>query len=155
MRKLKLFAGLLICILLLNACSSDDDNNQHTIDELLTANSPWTFNYYEMINIIDAGNSSFTQEDIENETNISNSDVTVTFNEDGSGSSFTPGEGTDSWDWEIINNNQLKIIFDGGETSIFENFNVTSSQLTIETESVSFDPVAIFEVSHYGKFYYD
>jgi len=156
MKKLNLLLIIFIVLSIL-ACSSDDNNDtQFSKEELLIQNSPWTFNHYEMINIVDAGNSDFTQTDIETDINQVVSGNVLTFNSNGTGSSFTPGEGTDTWQWEIINNNQLKILFDGTtESSTFENLNVSSSQLVIESESVSYDAVVGFEVLHYGKFFYE
>ncbi len=154
MKKLNLLLTIIIGLSILS-CSSSDDHPQLSMSELLTQNSPWTFNHYEMINIIDAGNSSFAQSDVENSINQSNSGNIVTFNEDGTGSSFLPNEGTDNWQWEIVNDNQLKLTYDSGDVEIFENISVSSSQLFIEIESVVFDEIAIYEVTHYGKYFYD
>jgi hypothetical protein len=157
MKKLNLFFTILF-ITLIFSCSSDDNNaTELSITELLVQNSPWTFNHYKLINIIDSGNSDFTQADIENDINQNVGGNVLTFDEDGSGSSFLPEEGTDTWQWEIINSNQLKITYDGGngESDTFENISVSTSQFTVESESVSFDEVALFEVLHYGKFFYE
>jgi len=137
------------------SCSSDDDTVLSK-EEILVQNSPWTFNHYEMINIIDAGNSDFTQTDIESDINQVVSGTILIFNSDRTGSTFTPGEGTDTWDWEILNDADLKISYDGTtDSDTFENLSITSSQLIIEAESVSFDEVALFEVLHYGKYFYE
>ncbi|NCO64935.1 MAG: hypothetical protein COZ17_13945 [Flavobacteriaceae bacterium CG_4_10_14_3_um_filter_33_47] len=155
MKKQNLLLAIIIGFLSL-ACSSDNnDEPQLSIKDLLTQGSPWTFNHYEMINIIDAGSSNFTQTDIQNDVNSRENGTVITFNQNGTGSVFIPNEGTDNWDWEIINGNQLKLTFDGINSDILENLNVSSNQLIIETESVSYDEDVQYEVLHNGKYYYE
>lgn len=144
-----------IAILFIVACSSDDDNSQLSVTDLLTQNSPWTFNHYEMATIIDAGGSDFTQQDIENDIDQANNGAFVTFNNDGIGSNFSPEEGIDTWEWEIVNTNDIMITFESGNTETLENFSVTSSKFSFEGEFITFDPVVDFEVLHYGKFIYN
>ena len=154
MKNLNLFIRLLVGFLVLS-CSSDDDNEpQVLMEELLINGSPWTFDHYELISIIDSGNSNYTQTDIENYTDDSQNGNIVIFKSDGTGSSSLPNEGTDNWGWEIVNNNQLKLNFGSGESDILENITVTSSQMVIEEQSVSYDESVQYEVLHYGKLIY-
>ena len=81
--------------------------------------------------------------------------LSLTFNPDGSGFTSSVGEPNENWEWEIISNNQLKIIYDGGEFEIFNNLNVTSTILKMELESVTYDSDANYEVSHYGIYHFD
>jgi hypothetical protein len=155
MKKLNLVLGILIGLMIFSCSSDSNDEPQLTLEELLIQGSPWTFSHYEMLNIIDAGNSSFDQADIENDINQNNNGEIVTFNNDGTGSDFIPNHGTDLWNWEIINGNQLKITFDGGNSDVIENISTTSSQMIIEIESVSYDEQAQYEVLHNGKYIYE
>jgi len=155
MKKLNLILGILIGFTILS-CSSDNDSNdpESTMSELLIQGSPWTFDHYEMVNIIDAGNSNFTQTDIENDVNLRENGITLTFNQNGICLVTIPNYGTDNWNWEIANSNQLKLTFEGAYTNIFENLNVSSNQLIFEGQSVSYDVSVQYEVMHYGKYYY-
>ncbi len=156
MKNLTIF--YLLISLVLTSCSSDNSNdNQQSITDLIVQNSPWTFNHYQLLDIVDAGNSTMTQQEIENDVDTSLIDYTLTFNQDGSGNTYLPNEGTETWQWEILTNNQLKITYDNsnGENDIYNNLNVTSSELTIEYQSVTFDSNATYEVLHNGIFYFE
>ena len=59
MKKLNLFIGLLIGLMIFSCSSDNNDEPQLTVEELLVQGSPWTFDHYEMINIIDLGNSNY------------------------------------------------------------------------------------------------
>ncbi len=158
MKKLNLLLSILIGLTILS-CTSDDDNDspQTSMSELLTQNSPWTFNHFEMINIIDSGNSNFTQQDIETNINQEVNGQTVGFNSDGTGYTTIQGNVESNWEWEIVNGNQLKIIFDlaNNETEVYENFSVSSTELVLDYQAVSYDENAMYEVLHYGKYFYD
>ena len=157
MKKLNLLLGILIVLSNLS-CTNDNDTNQlQTSSELLVQNSPWTFNHFEMTNIIDLGNSNLTQQDIETNINQEVAGQTVSFNENGTGFASIQGTVESNWEWEIVNGNQLKIIFDVtyNEFEIYENFSVTSTELVLDYEAVTYDENAMYEVLHYGKYYYD
>ncbi len=110
-----------------------------------------------MTNIIDLGNSNLTQQDIETNINQEVAGQTVSFNENGTGFASIQGTVESNWEWEIVNGNQLKIIFDVtyNEFEIYENFSVTSTELVLDYEAVTYDENAMYEVLHYGKYYYD
>jgi hypothetical protein len=159
MKKLNLLLGIIIGLTILS-CSSDDnnDNEELSMSELLTQNSPWTFDHYEMLSILDSGNSDLTQTEIENETDIAYAGQVLTFNSDGTGNATFPSDQEDDneiWQWQIINENQLQLTFDGGQTSILENITVSNSQLTIQIESVTYDEDVTYEVLHLGNFFYE
>ena len=145
---------LFLLFTLFISCNSDDSSESSTIN-LLTENSPWTFDHYQMLNIVDAGSSVITQQEIEDDINSSLNGLSLTFNPDGSGFTSSVGEPNENWEWEIISNNQLKIIYDGGEFEIFNNLNVTSTLLKMELESVTYDSDVNYEVSHYGIYHFD
>lgn len=108
MKKIILF----FLVTLFISCNSDDNSEPSTIN-LLTENSPWIFDHYQMLNIVDAGSSVITQQEIENDINSSLNGLSLTFNQDGSGFTSSVGEPNENWDWEIMSNNQLKIIYVG------------------------------------------
>ncbi len=134
MKKLTLTLTLLIGILIIS-CSSNDSNPELSIEELVVQNSPWTFDHYELIEIIYDGNLSLTTEIVENNRNLQTMGQTLTFNSDGTGASYSPYfNETSNWNWEIVNTNQLKLTFDPSDIFTIENFNVTSNQLSFTGE---------------------
>jgi hypothetical protein len=153
MKKLNLLLILFIGVIIFS-CSSDD-NEQLTVKELLIQGSPWIFSKYEMIKIIDAGNSNFTKSELENDVNIQLKGSVLIFNQNGTYSVSYPNEGIETWNWKIINDNELKLIFDSGNSKIYKIFNVTTNQLIIEIPNVLYDQDVRYEVSHYGKAFYD
>ena len=156
MKKLNLLLGILIGLTILS-CSTDEknDNPELSMAELLIQNSPWAFDHYELINIIDAGNSDFTQTDIENDVNSRENSTILTFNQNGIGFVSISGGGTVNWNWEIINGNQLKLIHNEANSSILENLSVSSTQLIFDVESVTYDQNVHYEVLHNGKYFYE
>jgi hypothetical protein len=138
------------------SCNSDDNTELSTI-ELITQNSPWSFDHYEMLNIVNSGSSNITQQEIETDINSSLLNLTLTFNTDGSGFASFPNEPNENWQWEIMPNNQLKLTYDisNQDYELFYNLNVTESHMIMEMESVTYDSDANYEVSHYGKYHFD
>ncbi len=142
-----IFIGLLI-----SSCSSGDDNTELSTEKILVQNSPWTFDHYEIIGVVDVINIDFTMKGLESEVNQKVSGNVFNFNLDGTGSRFFPEEETSFFQWEILKNNQLKITFNGGSIrTVFKELKVSSSQLTFEAESVSF---GVFKALHTGKYFY-
>ncbi len=158
MKKLNLLLGILIGLTILSCSSDNNDNPQFTTEEELVQGSPWTFDHYEMLDILDAGNSNLTQTEIENETNISYAGQVLTFYNDGTGSATFPSDEEDdnaTWQWDIVNENQLQLTFDDESTFIFENIAVSNSQLILQIETVTYDDDVTYEVLHVGNFIYE
>lgn len=154
MKKLNLFIGLLIVLTIFSCSSDNNDEPKLTMEELLIQGSPWTFDHYEMLNILDAGNSNYNKSDIETDINLAVNGEIIKFNSNGTGSVTLPEDGTDTWEWEIVNGNQLKLTFASGESDIIENIIFKSSKMIIEGQSVSYDDQAKYEVLHNGKYFY-
>mgnify|MGYP000921808165 CR=1 FL=1 len=155
MKKLNLLIGILIGLTILS-CSSNDDNSQLSTEDLLIQGSPWTFDHYEVTSILDIGNSSYTEIEIESDTNQALEGGIITFNNDGTGSDFFPNNNGPefTWNWEIINNNQLKTVSANGLSNTI-NISVTSSQLITESEEgYTYDEQADYDILHSGKVFY-
>ena len=155
MKKLNLLIGILIGLTILS-CSSNDNDSQLSTEELLIQGSPWAFNHYEVTNILDIGNSSYTELEIENDTNQALEGGILTFNNDGAVSDFFPNNNGPefTWDWEIINGSQLKIASANGSSETI-NIVVTSSQLITESEEgYTYDEQADYDILHSGKVFY-
>lgn len=131
MRKLKSIIIVLIGLLALTSCSNNNDIELSN-EELLVQNSLWSYDRYELISIIDQGNGDFTEEDWINFVDSEYSGSFMVFNEDGTGSSTLEQENeTNHWEWEITNENKLKLIFSSDEVYTY-NFSISSEELAIE-----------------------
>ncbi len=155
MKKLNLLFGILVGLTILSCSSNDDDNSQLAITELLIQNSPWTFSHYEMIDIINSGNSNFTQTEIENDINSRENEIILMFNQDGTGSKSKPNEYTNNWNWEVVNGNQLKVYHVTLLITTEEIISVSANQLVTEHETGSYDESVQNHVIHNGKYYYE
>ena len=85
MKKISLMVISIFLLVVLIACQSDDENIKSSTERILVENSPWTFNRFELINIIDPGDGNFTKEDVENFYNTYSKGSEVTYYENGSG----------------------------------------------------------------------
>ena len=156
MKKQFFFFGIIL-LTIMYACSSDDNSTKSmTSSQLLVSESPWDFDHFELISI--PGSMGEIEPElkieIENEVNSVNNGSNFIFNQDGIGKLTLVNEEERNFDWQIINGNQLEIIFTGGGTVIFENILVESNALNMETEFLhefeEDEPLIIF-----GRFYYN
>jgi hypothetical protein len=150
MKKTLLIIGILSGIIFIS-CSSEDNINE---SELLTQKSPWTYNYYEMLNFTEKGNSDYTKEDAENNENQSNNGRTLSFNNDGTGSTSIPNGQLSEFNWEIYDQDQLKLTFNNGSSNTAKILKISSAQLVIQVQEASYDNIADFLVLHEGKIFY-
>lgn len=141
------------------SCSSDDSSTdviaEVQLEEAMVQNSPWTFSHYEVINIVDAGNSTMTQTQIESNMNLQLGGFTLVFNQDGTGETVVEGEEGESWTWSIENDDDLKILYADNFSDVYSNLIILNGQLKMEAESVTFDSSANFEVIHYGSLIFE
>ena len=155
MKKLNVLTGLLFGIMLLS-CSSNDSSSEISNEELLTTNSPWTFSHYELVTIIDSGNSNLSQTELENHINERDNGIVLVFNQDGSGSLTKQDEYSYDYSWEIINNDKIVLTYDTffGEVLIV---NISSNQLitTVENYTSTYDENVDFWVLHNGNYFYE
>ena len=130
MRKLKL--GFFVFIGLLACTSSSDDKNSIELSskEILVQNSPWTYDRYELIEIVSEAIGGNTEEKAKNNADSDNDGNILTFNENGTGSSSSTG-GSNNWQWEITNDNKLKLIYSAQEEYVYD-FSITVEELTIK-----------------------
>ena len=155
MKKLNLIYGLLIGLMIFTSCSKDE-NTQLTKEELLVQNSPWTFDYYELINIVNQGNSTLTQQELETDMNQEIFGATISFSQNGTGSNSIQGGNISSWEWEITEFNELKLTFNGDITDnyILNNIKVTENEFIYEEQVLTDDSSAGLSVIHYGEFHF-
>jgi len=159
MRKITLVAGLLFGLVLFNSCSSDDDTAdvvaEVQLEDVMVQNSPWTFNHYELINVVNAGTSTMTPAEIESDMNLQLAGFTLIFNQDGTGETVIEGEEGESWTWVIENGDDLRIVYPGNFSDEYLNLSLLNSQLKMESESITYDSTANFEVLHYGSLVFE
>lgn len=157
MKKLNSVFILFFTTLFFVSCSSGDNNveAEAQLEQVLVQKTSWIFNHYEMINIINAGNSNLTQIQIESDMNAQLSGFTLIFNEDRTGETRIEGEESENWTWSIENGSDLKILYAGNFSDVYSNLSIVNGQLKMEAESVTYDSVANFEVRHYGSLFFE
>ena len=130
----------LISILILSlslGCSSGESNNLPlTKTEILENGSPWLFDQYILIDIPDVSDPDpeFLKE-VENDVNLSINGSMYIFNQDGTGYSSVPNDEDINFNWEVLNENELKFIYETGTSITFDNITIELNQFSIETES--------------------
>ncbi|MEZ4817534.1 MAG: hypothetical protein R2776_06150 [Flavobacteriaceae bacterium] len=155
--KINPYKSLLLILLFVFACSSDDNkNNSQSKSDVLISGSPWTFEFYELISIpgyigeID----SKLKTQIESEVNSNNVNTKYIFDSNGTGKLIIPSQEDRNFDWELINENQLRIIFNQGITVVFDEFEINSNRFSVEIENLheygGNEPLIIF-----GRYYYN
>ena len=97
-----------------------------------------------------------TTEQLEDDINQNLAGDQVRFNADGSGS-VTNQNLMDTWNWSIINGDNLYIVFNEAENDAieYEGFNVTTNEMYVDTETTTFDEETEEVVRHFGRFYYN
>ena len=149
MKKISLEVISVFLLVVLIACQSDDENIKSSTERILVENSPWSFNRYELINIIDPGDGNFTKEDVENFYNTYNDGSQVNYYENGSGLITLKNGETNEWLWRITNNNEMEITIDINNVNIFK-FNVSITELILESRNEGYGHGLIN-----GKFIYE
>lgn len=159
MKKLNSVFSLVFAIMLFTSCSSDDNNTDAVgevqLEEAMVQNGPWTFHHYEMINLVNAGNSTMTQVQIEGDMNLQQEGLTLVFNANGTGETVFEDEEGESWTWSIENGNDLKILYDDTVSDTYSNLSIINGKLKMEAESVTYDSTANLEVFHYGRLVFE
>jgi len=151
-----IWKAILIILVFLTSCSSENDNTQLSIEKLLTQKESWTFDHYEHIKIVEGGNSNFTKENIENQINSTIFGQILTFIENGegiNGYTFVPDKGIESWKWKAIDNSTIEVNFFNPEKNvIYENVNVNNDKLIYEFQN-EIDIDGVIGII-YGKYIY-
>ena len=140
------------------SCNEDENTGVLSSSTLLVQESPWVFKTYELINILDIGNSILTEQQIANEITNELWGATLTFYENGSGFSDFPGEDDSEFTWQIINGNELQLDFTVDEfedIEVYENLTVNSNELRISTNGSTYDTAIDFSVLHFGTLVFE
>lgn len=176
----KTLLSLCLAFLLINSCSSDEDNssNPSNISQSL-ANTQWVFNHYEFIQetttpeelenpIYGEVGVDFTIEEVESRTDVYWEDFVITFNNDNTGTTqdFTQLSDNQMYpmEWSIIDGTDIRIIYqifdpldpDTADTYIIllENVDVTNGTFAFEQEYLTHVANGLYS-KHYGKYFFD
>jgi len=159
MKNLIVIFGIFFGVLLFSSCSKDNeddsDNNNLTDTELLVRKSPWNFNYFELIHIVDSNGTSLTQQEIENHINQEMNGISYNFEDDSTGRSMVNGVEQATWNWYIANNKLTLIIPPPNSITQVLDFEVSATQFYFESQAHIYDEEINVTVYLYGKFVYN
>lgn len=152
MKKINLILGVFISLIAFSACNKEDEIIL-TPEELIVQYSPWNFTGLELINIVNNGNVDFDKQQWEDGVNESNENVFFVFNADGTVSVIEKNppnpDKVEYWNWEIINENQLKFYKDDSDDfTLFYDLKVTETHLEFALNDMEVDDNVIADVKY-------
>jgi len=104
---------IIVLILLLGSCSESEDLNEEvkieTNSDILTSKSPWQFERFTLIRIMEKENDTITEENVMKIVNDSYKGLALNFKKDGTGFTVFPGDDDHNWTWSF--NRQDEICF--------------------------------------------
>jgi len=145
---------LLLSLIALFSCSEDsDDIEQDNRMQLLIENSPWAFQDYSLISIIERNNSALTEEELEKFIEKTITGSTLSFQADGTGFSKSgTSDVTNNWSW-TLNKNEVQSIWDtNGRITTWRNVEISSTRLRFESESLNFIDEEGNNIQWYGYY---
>lgn len=134
--KKKLFIAM--CLTMVLSCTNED--SEEIIEEPLSLlesmidNSPWTYDRFEVVSIVQANGYDLQQsqiDDFENESNQEFNGFTISFNDDGTG---IDTDGEFNWEWVNEKNGEMRI---WNDTYIIS---LNNSELVLGLQSFAFVP---------------
>lgn len=158
MIKTKMYFPFLCLMVVFSSCEIEEETPALSNSEFLVQQSPWNFKTYELIDILDIGDSMLTIQQIENEITNELTGVELSFYADGTGFSNNLGEDDSEFIWQILDDNQLRLDFttDGFEDiELYENLLVSFNELRISSDGATFDSEVDFNVLHFGTLVFD
>lgn len=153
MIKSKIYFLFLCLVFVLFSCEAEEETSPLSNSELLVEQSPWNFKAYELIDILDLGASTLTEQEIADNITNELAGTKISFYADGTGFSDNLGDDDSEFIWQIVNDNELELDFtvDGFEDiEVYENLLVSLNELKISSEGVTFDFEESFNVLHFG-----
>ena len=139
--KIRALSILILGLITLLSCSNDtDDIEQDSRVRILVENSPWAFQDYKLISVIERNNSKLTEEELENFIEKSITGATLSFNADGTGQSKSgTSDVTNTWTW-TLNKNEIQSIWDNpeGTMTTWTNVEISSTQFKFEEDALNF-----------------
>ena len=146
------------------SCSSDDKSDDSIDDEemmdstptqgdIVVEGSPWVYDYYELIEVIDRGDSQLTDADLISDIDMEFSDVEIFFFASGGGSETGFDGPPSTFNWRLGSNGEIEftdqfgnLIEPPGEFEV-----VDDNSISFEFELITPDQEIDFEVVHRGK----
>ena len=146
------------------SCSSDDGSDDPIDDEemmestptkgdIVVEGSPWIYDFYELIEVVDRGDSQLTDEDLIADIDMEFSDVEIFFFASGGGSETGFDGPPSTFNWRLGSDGEIEFtdqfgnpIDPPGEFEV-----VDDNSISFEFELITVDQDIDFEVVHRGK----
>lgn len=142
---------------LITVCSNpmDTDNKTQNRAELLVQKSPWTFDGYKVIKILDKGNADVNDSLLKFWVYDNSYSVKITFNDNGTGTYIDrKRDQTITFQWTLTENEiDIKLNLLNAGALIYKNVEITNTQFKFEKEDYGFDKDKN-KVTFYGVYSY-
>jgi hypothetical protein len=153
--QLKITAILILGLITL--CSSPKDRVSETQNttELLVQKSPWTFDSYKVIKILNKGNADVNESLLKYWVYNNSYSVKITFNDNGTGTyNDTQKNKEIIFQWTLTENEiDIKLNRANAGALIYKNVEISSTQFKFEKEDYGFDKDKN-KVTFYGVYSY-
>ena len=146
------------------SCSSDNESDDPMIDEemmestptegdIVVQGSPWIYDFYELLEVIDRGQSQLTDAELIADVDMEFSDVEIVFFASGAGSETGFDGPPSTFNWRLGSGGEIEftdqfgnLIEPPGEFEV-----VNDDSISFEFELITLDQEIDFEVVHRGK----
>ncbi len=148
------FIAIILSASIFSCAKDDNDIEQDIRKNILVENSPWVYQSYKLISVIERNNSTLTEEELESFIDKTTKGSTLTFNSDGTGLSKSgTGDKTNTWTW-TLNKNEIQSIWDNpkGTITTFKNVEISSTQFKFEEDALNFVDEEGNNISWYGAY---
>ena len=155
MKKILILSITLITLTVLGSCSVEELFEEEATDsERLVAESPYTFDSYELYLVDDKGESDFTDEEVEADMNRYLQGARFTFKENGEGSVFNPEDGDRPFSWSLSNGTLTTTTSASGETNTYPDFKVGNSEINFSGRigTLHFRDSVSYTIIHTGNY---
>ena len=152
--KIRILSILILGIITLFSCSNDNDDEQDSRINILVENSPWAYQDYKLIAVIERNNSTLTEEELENFIDETTTGSTIMFNADGTAMAKSgTSDITNTWTY-TLNKNEILSIWDDpkGTIATFKNVEISSTQLRFEEDALNFIDDEGNNIKWYGTY---
>ena len=155
MKKIPILCITLVTLAMLGSCSVEKLFEEEATDsERLVAESPYSFDSYELYLVDDKGESDFTDDEVEADMNRYLKGAKFTFKENGEGSIFNSEDGNIPFTWSLANSTMTTITIESGETNTYPDFKVGNSEInfTGRIGTLHFRDSVSYTIIHTGNY---
>lgn len=148
---------LALSFVLLASCAVDDLIKEEPANaEVLTSNSPWKFESFNLNSIVKTDKDTLTDQEIEQEINQSYKNLAFTFNADGTGLTTIPDAEEEPHIWTWFFDGNTKICFDGVcDADSFTGIKLTENSFSFDLTAAAPSNTEGEEIIYTGRYVFN